>query len=259
MAKSGGKGPAIVMIHNNSFQSRIFEKQILSPLGNKYQIIAFDLPGHGDSDDASQPQRTYNIPAYADIAAEIASSLGLQGVGVYGCSLGGHVGIEMMARYPLVKCLMINGAPPVGVGEAAMMEGFLPIPQNELIGKEILTPAEVGMFAQSTIGAHLECEPWMVESVARTDGRARRLVVEAFLAGTAHDQRKVVESSRVPLAVINGEHDPLVNLEYISGLDYANIWRGQPVIFQDAGHVPCWEQPDRFNLLLDEFAEEYLG
>jgi pimeloyl-ACP methyl ester carboxylesterase len=44
--ESEGQGPAAVLIHGNSSSSRAFSKQLDGPLGERFRLVAIDLPGH---------------------------------------------------------------------------------------------------------------------------------------------------------------------------------------------------------------------
>ena len=66
MRESGGSGTAVLMIHGNSSSGAVFRNQMTGPLGERYHLIAPDLPGHGDSGDAIDPDRSYSMEGYAD-------------------------------------------------------------------------------------------------------------------------------------------------------------------------------------------------
>lgn len=70
---SNGKGTPLVFIHGNSSSKAIFENQIKA-LGDTHQVICFDLPGHGSSDNAKDT-KTYSFPGYADVIIEALGSL----------------------------------------------------------------------------------------------------------------------------------------------------------------------------------------
>jgi pimeloyl-ACP methyl ester carboxylesterase len=80
-------------------------------------VIAFDLPGHGKSSDALDPERSYNLTAYAEVASEVFRQLKVNSAIVFGASLGGHVGYELVAlaasiKEINIKSLLIADAPP---------------------------------------------------------------------------------------------------------------------------------------------------
>jgi pimeloyl-ACP methyl ester carboxylesterase len=53
-SKPGYNAPTVVFIHGHCTNKEFFEKQLKSPLFEKYRLIALDLPGYGES----QPQKT---------------------------------------------------------------------------------------------------------------------------------------------------------------------------------------------------------
>jgi hypothetical protein len=65
-------------------------------------------------------------------------------------------------------------------------------------------------------------ETFLRQAVARTDGRFRKRLFEAARAGESLDQRQILESSTVPVAVVNGDTDRFVNLDYFDTVAYAN-------------------------------------
>jgi len=60
VADTGGARPAVLMIHGNSACKEIFGRQFESPLAETHRLLAFDLPGHGASSDAHDPETTYS-------------------------------------------------------------------------------------------------------------------------------------------------------------------------------------------------------
>src|ERR1700677_4384860 len=46
---SAGQGPPVVLIHGNSSSSSVFSRQLDGALGERFRLIAVDLPGHGAS------------------------------------------------------------------------------------------------------------------------------------------------------------------------------------------------------------------
>src|SRR5690242_3554348 len=92
--RSAGRGPTIVLVHGNSCSSRCFERQLESALARRCRMIAIDLPGHGDSPPAADPDTGYTLPGYADALLKVARELDATGAVFVGWSLGGHIVLE---------------------------------------------------------------------------------------------------------------------------------------------------------------------
>ena len=92
IAESEGAGPAVLLIHGNSSCKEVFRNQLDGDLGRRHRMIAMDLPGHGASDDAREPERTYTMPGYADAAVQVLAACGADTAAVLGWSLGGLSG-----------------------------------------------------------------------------------------------------------------------------------------------------------------------
>jgi pimeloyl-ACP methyl ester carboxylesterase len=113
---SGGPGIPLLMIHGNSSCREVFGRQVQDPAFAHRRTIALDLPGHGGSADADDPDRSYTRQGLTDLVVEVLSMLDVREAVVLGWSLGGHVGIQMLSRFPRVVGLIITGTPPVSRG-----------------------------------------------------------------------------------------------------------------------------------------------
>jgi pimeloyl-ACP methyl ester carboxylesterase len=258
VAESAGSGPAVLLIHGNSSCKEVFRHQIEGEIEQTYRLIAIDLPGHGKSSDARNPRRSYCMPGYADMATEVLDRLGVTRFAVLGWSLGGHIGIEMFARNEGMAGLLATGTPPVANSQELLAAGFRPSEHMGLAAKRDLTPAEIEAYAHHTCGVDAPFEPFLLDAVRRTDGRARELMFTAFLAGWGADQLRIVETCDRPLAIVSGGDEPFVNNEYLQVIKYARLWDRQVHILDRLGHAPFWEAPTRFNPLFGRFLADVL-
>lgn len=249
---SEGNGTPLLLIHGNSSCGDVFARQFNRALTSQYRLITLDLPGHGQSGDARDPVRTYSLPGLADCAVEVLARLGLTEAAVLGWSLGGHIGIEMLSQFAGMKGLIITGTPPIRRGGFA--EGFSGSPATGLPGRRDLSGADVDQFARMMLGAPVQ--PFLRRAIGRADGRFREQLFAASLAGEGIDQRLAVEASRVPIAVINGEDDPLIRLSYVESVVYGNLWSGRCHRIPCAGHAAFWHAPEAFNTLVQRFLGE---
>lgn len=251
--QSTGSGPAIVIVHGNSASARAFARQFDSPLGRKYRLIAFDLPGHGASDDAADPAATYNFRGYARVLRDVAAQLGATNATFIGWSLGGHIVLEAAPDLPQARGFAIFGTPPLPF-PPVMENAFLPSPTAALIFTRDLSEEQARSFVTSAFKPGVtDLPPEMVADVLRTDGRAREQLAAQTSANAFRDEVEIVANLKQPLAVLHGAQEQLVNGAYFETLTMPTLWRGRVQVIEGAGHLPQWEQADTFNALIDAF------
>jgi pimeloyl-ACP methyl ester carboxylesterase len=217
--ESGQDGIPVLLIHGNSLCRGVFRNQMQGQIAKNHRFIAFELPGHGRSSNAPDPKPTYTRPGLADAAVELLDKLGVAEAIVFGWSLGGHIGIEMMSRLPGMRGLMISGAPPVSHDQ--MSQGFNTSPHRGVAGKQELSEVDVDAFVRGIFGE--SAEAFLRDAIVRADGRYRKRLFEAACAGEGVDQRLIVENSLIPLAVVNGDMDRIVNLDYFETVAFAKL------------------------------------
>jgi pimeloyl-ACP methyl ester carboxylesterase len=251
-------GTPLLLIHGNSFCSSIWQPLLTNEkLYRNYHLIAFDLPGHGKSSNAPNPERSYSQPAYADAALRVLASFNRTAAIVLGWSLGGHIALEMIAAKPTaILGAMLVGTPPIGHGEVSLGFTFGNEWRQALAGRDDLNDEEMEAFAHNC--ADLPYEEWMSETVRRTDQKARKIMFEGFAKGECADQRKVVENSDAMIAVVNGKEDPFIELDFINSLHYKRLWTGKCVEMEGFKHAPFWATANRepFIELLVKFVED---
>lgn len=252
LTESEGPGLPILMLHGTGSCRAVFGKQLDSPLALRHRLIAVDLPGHGDSEDAPDPS-SYSLRGMTRAMTELVEQLELDSFMVLGWSLGGHIAIEMI-EHPRLTGLMVCGAPPVARGPLAMLRAFRTSWDMPLASKEDYSDRDVARFFALSYGRG--ATPELLAAVRRADGRVRSATVNSLLRGECLDQRRAVETSPVPVALVNGRDEPFVRLSYLDTLAGPTLWHGLPIVMEEAGHAPFWDQPDEFNQLLEAFAAD---
>ncbi|MGP2439386.1 alpha/beta fold hydrolase [Streptomyces sp. JW3] len=242
--------PPLLFVHGNSASRKVFHAQLADDFAGR-RLLAADLLGHGESDDATDPGAAYTQRGYAATLAEFLAALGIDRAVVVGWSLGGHIGLELGQIFPGLAGLVVTGTPPVN--RHTLADGFLPT--LGYAGTEHVTAGQAAEFAaQITV---VPPPAWVIDDVVRTDGRARRLMFESFAAGRDSDQKALVEKSPVPLAVIDGRDDPFVNHAYVASLSYAALWRGAPTVLAGRRHAAFLEDPAGYDDLLRAFLHDH--
>jgi pimeloyl-ACP methyl ester carboxylesterase len=96
--------------------------------------------------------------------------------------------------------------------------------------------------------------PFFLEEAIRTDGIARAQVGASIDPAVTRDEVEVAAALKVPLAVLHGAREQLVNGAYFGSLKLPTLWRGATQVIAEAGHAPQWERPDEFDTLLRALA-----
>ncbi|MEO7223298.1 MAG: alpha/beta hydrolase [Devosia sp.] len=250
-----GPGPAVLMIHGNSGCKEVFESQFNALAGLRH-LIAVDLPGHGASSNARNSAQTYTLGGYAACLRDAVSDMVTDPLVVLGHSLGGHISLELSVMLPGVVGMMLCGTPPFDKSAAGLGEAFLPAPAMGLFGKAELSPADVDVLVAALSLGPLANDATIREAIKRTDGVARTTMVGSLLEADAHDQRRLAEQCTVPIAVVNGADDQLVNLDHLDAIAYPNLWSGRAYRIPGAGHTPQLTHPELFNPILERFLQD---
>ncbi|MDR6755493.1 pimeloyl-ACP methyl ester carboxylesterase [Mycoplana sp. BE70] len=250
---TGGSGFPILLIHGSSFSRRVFEKQFDSGLAGRWRLIAVDLPGHGDSEDARDPRSAYAVTGFADCLEEIAEALDLKRLAIFGWSLGGHAAIEWMSRSTRIRGLMLCGAPPMPRGLIGMFRAFHPSRDLLLTSKQTFSERDAARFSSLCFGS-VKPAPYQ-DLVLRADGLVRSVFAQSLARGDGADQRRAVETASIPIAIVAGADDPFVKLGYLSGIHLPGHFSDETIVIDGAGHAPFWERPDVFNPILDRFLD----
>ena len=95
--QAAGAGVPLILMHGVGSSAHEFE-HVISLLGREFRAIAWDMPGHGDSD---SPKRDLSIRDYADALAEFVRGFETGPVHLVGTSIGAMIAAEMAANYPL--------------------------------------------------------------------------------------------------------------------------------------------------------------
>src|SRR5258705_1872238 len=110
---TGGHGPALILLHGYAETSRMWTP-ILPLLGEKFTVIAPDLPGIGDS---AIPTDGLDMKSAAIRIHALARSLGVEKARVVGLDIGLMVAYAYAAQFPAeVEKLVVMDAFLPGVG-----------------------------------------------------------------------------------------------------------------------------------------------
>ncbi len=251
-SQSEGTERPVIFVHGNSSSARTWSPVLAGPFGQRFRCLALDLPGHGDSAKAANPA-DYSLPGYATALTGFAQAINATDAVIVGWSLGGHIALEAAPGLPAAAGFVVFGTPPVGSADQLAV-AFLPNPAMNVGFTAAVSPDEARTFAASftTAGSALPLDAFVAD-ILRTDGEARAGLLASVGEGRFTDEIAIVADLRRPLAVLQGEGEQLVNLDYLRELTAPTLWRGAIQLIPGAGHAPHQEAPEAFTALLEAF------
>ena len=256
--QSAGDGPPIVLVHGNSSSSRAFSRQLEGSLGRRRRVVAIDLLGHGQSENASDAA-AYLLPGHALALIAIAGNFGLDQAVFVGWSLGGHILLEAAPDLPKARGFALYGTPPIDF-PPNLEKAFLPNPAMAAGFSPEVTHEQAEAYAHAFFAPGFADIPAsFVEDVLKADGMARAQVYASIDPAVSRDEVKVAAELKQPLAILHGAKETLINGAYFDDLTLPTLWRGAVQTIPTAGHAPQWETPAEFDALIDAFASDCGG
>lgn len=245
----------LLFIHGNSACKEAFIHQFESSLLQDYRLVAIDLPGHGESDKVVHVAEYCTITQFAKLIDQVIHVLGLKNPVIMGWSLGGHIGIEMLGQGMKMAGLVISGTPPCGPGAEDIKAAFIPSPHMALTGKTEFTDQEAQLYADYLYGPPVSEK--LLRNVKNAQGAIRANLLENLVeSGSAHGQKDVVATTKIPIAVLQGENDSFMSLDYFDSLKWNSLWQDRLFVIKGAGHAPFLENPQDYNSALSEFLKD---
>jgi pimeloyl-ACP methyl ester carboxylesterase len=245
--RRAGSGPPLVLLHGGLSDARSWNPQLKS-LAREYDLVAWDAPGCGASDD---PVADIRLADYADAVAALIRGLGLGPVHLAGHSFGAGLAIDVYGRHrQLVRSLVLSGA-------YAGWRGSLP--PAEVEARLNMALAEFGRPPGEWVDSYLA--GFFGSSVSpETVDAARAMMLDVRLAGampmlTAFanaDLRAVLPTIAVPTLLIYGADDVRAPLEVAEAL-HAQIPGSRLVLVPAVGHDVNLEASQEYDAAVRAF------
>lgn len=244
-------GPEVLLVHGFAQCHLCFEPQIRSTLAEHCRLVAFDMRGHGASDQPADPAAYQGGRVWADDIASVIAAKQLQRPVLVGWSMGGRItrqylmihGDRRLAGINFVASLVIED--PIGRGPGSPK----PMPEGLSLGEEI----EASIAFLDACYGRKPSEAEFRRALAynmRVPAQVRRAIGgwSTDPAATTAALHKV----RVPTLITHGRKDILV-LPAAADLTHAAIPHARVSWFDDCGHSPFSEDAPRFNAELLAF------
>lgn len=239
------KPPVVMLSHALATKLEVWDPQI-DALSECFQILRYDIRGHGGSDIMSGP---YQLETLVEDAVQLLSRCQISQVHFVGLSLGGMIGQLLAATHPelvasLVLCSTSYRTPPE---KRAEWDQRIQIAQTAGMRAHV-EPTIARWFTADFVRDH----PNEVSPIRDMIGST----YEQGYAGCAHVVRDLDLTDKLPLIkapalVMGGENDAGNPPETTA--DFAARIGAEVKIVPSSAHLCNVEQPDLFNNTLLEF------
>lgn len=231
-----GSGPALLLTHGWTMSHRFFQKQ--KALAERFRLIFWDLPGHGDSE--KNPEG-YRFSDCSEAMRQLVTDLKLESVIGLGWSMGSLVQWDYLKRYgpePFVGLINVDAAPWVEEEKYRVSATRFAMEKN----RERASPKFIQkMFRQKP---EEEVLRWMVEESLKTPTETAVALYEQM---ARCDFRDVFQETKIPLLSLMARH----GFEVEAARQMERLRPDFPVIwFEESGHMPFWEESEKFNELI---------
>ena len=244
----GDTGPVVVLIHGLGLNRHMWQWQ-LEALSQSYQVLSYDLIGHGDTPSTDKPQ---SLTMFAEQLFQLLAEVQVETCSIVGFSLGGMIARRFAMDYPdSLNALVILNSPHARSSA-----------QQQAIVQRVNQVAQQG--PASTVDAALE--RWFTDDFQKTNAALINLVRGWVLA---NDNDSYPGSYRVlamgvdelvspspaiscPTLVITAEDDfgQPASMAYAIAAEIPN---SKVNIIPGLRHMALVEAPEVYNQLLLEF------
>jgi pimeloyl-ACP methyl ester carboxylesterase len=244
-----GQGQSVLLIHGLGSSSRDWEEQV-NYFSKNYQVVTFDVRGHGLSD---KPPGPYSIKLFSDDTAALITSLELSPVHIVGISMGGMIAFQMAVDHPhLLKSMTIVNSGPEMI--ARSFKEKLMILQRSVIFR-LLSMQKIGEILAGRLFPKTDQEELRTKMINRWAENDKRAYTDSFKALVGWSVAEHIGNIKCPTLVIAADEDytPVSLKEAYT----AKMKDAQLVVITDSRHATPLDQSSSFNKALADFLTKH--
>jgi len=248
-----GHGQPVIFIHGVWMSSRFFQKQ-MGYFSERYEAIFLDLRGHGRS---THVPYGHTVAGYARDLHAMIRGLGIENAVLVGWSMGAFVIWDYFKQFGAenVRATVVVDESasdykspdwPLGLADFPTLCHFMNAVQTDR-----------AQFVREFIPLMFRDKPaeddvaWMFEEITRLP----ESIASAILFDqTVQDYRPALSQVTVPTLICSGRDEKLIPVSAGEHLQ-ENLVQARLLVFENSGHCPFLEEPERFNQEVDRFIQ----
>ncbi len=252
---SGGAGPAVLMTHGIGESLEFWHRQF-DDLGHSLRLIAWDMPGHGLSDESADAM---SLEGQAGVAWKLLDQLGVERAHLVGNSLGAAMSLRMADQSPArVSSLLLANSAALGaevfgafklmalpwLGELMNKPGPMAVAQQ--IKAIVLRPEAITPVVRAAIERNVHRPGAVVHFLRQLRGMTTLRGQRREVWTRSH---QILSGLSIPTRIVHGEQDVVLPISH--SVTAHGLCKGSELVrLQECGHTPQLEQPGVFNALL---------
>lgn len=265
-----GSGEPLVLIHGINIGAGQWHKNIRG-LSERFKVFCIDLPGAGGSekvDFSNFDIQNGFVKTTKDFLLHIVEQFGFKSVRLLGHSLGGWIALKIaldaqknQSAIKIEKLILVD---TMGFTDFVPWS-YRPLAFKFLakfFSKTVMKPNKRNMqkFLSTAMKDKTKTDSGFVDyfcSTVGNDERAHPFLLIHRLCDGFRVQKEIVileELSELttPTLIIFGENDPLIPFLKVKE-NFKRIKTARLEVFNNTGHVPFLEHPEKFNALVCNF------
>jgi pimeloyl-ACP methyl ester carboxylesterase len=249
-----GEGKPLLLIPGWSCSFHFFDKNI-GPLSEKFQVIAMDLRGHGES---GKPDHGYRISRLAMDIKELLDYLNLEDVTAAGWSMGASIlwsYLELFGNHRISKLISIDQSPAQyfapdwkwGQLGCYDVESYLQLCAT--------LKYEERANAEGTVHGCMHKVPtneevkFLADEIMKCPARVK---IDIMRDHTNLDWRDFIPHISIPTLVCVAKNSQVFPWQGSAWVG-ENIPNAKTEFFENCGHMLFWDDPEKFNRVVSEF------
>ena len=258
-----GEGEPLILLHGNGSMIQDFRSSgLLAMAAKTYRVIVFDRPGFGHS---SRPRsRIWTPQAQADLIHQALKQIGIARTAVLGHSWGASVAVALASSYPdMVSSLVLASGyyyPSMRADVFVLSGPAVPVVGDilsytlaPLISRAVWPLLLRKIFGPAPVPEKFDGFP---KEMAVRPSQIRASAAEsAFMIPDAIAQRSEYSALKMPVAIIAGEDDRLIDIDAQSARLHRDIGQSRLHRVPGTGHMVHQTATSQVMSAIDEVAQ----
>ena len=238
----GGSGDPVIVLHG--WGGRIESMApVISGLTSSFRVVAFDLPGFGES---PVPSGVWGTPDYAAFILEALGDLGIDRAHFVGHSFGAKTSLYLAATRPdLVDHLVLQGS-----------SGLRTPPSMKARAKRFVSKSARHLGRLGAPGQRLRAAVY--DRIASEDYKNAGAIRPILVRVVNENLESMLPSIKAPTLLVWGTEDDAVPLSHAKTMERLIPDSGL-VLFEGAGHFAYLDESERFTRVVRHFLGAPLG